>query len=179
MNATQEEIWVPAAGFEGLYEISDQGRIRGLARVFIRKDGKSLRRGARLLKPGVSQRDGYLRTTLVNQDGKHLCVRVHVLVLESFVGPRPDGMAACHNNGDPSDNRPTNLRWDTVGENNADLVRHGTHWNASKTHCPQDHPYDETNTFHRRDGGRDCRTCLRAAKRRSYAKRKASQSRHE
>lgn len=51
---------------------------------------------------------------------------VHRLVLESFVGPCPDGMQACHNNGDPKDNRAENLRWDTPSNNQADRHSHGT-----------------------------------------------------
>jgi hypothetical protein len=33
---------------------------------------------------------------------------------------------------------------------------------AAKTHCPQGHPYDETNTYIDTDGGRRCRECARA-----------------
>lgn len=54
-------------------------------------------------------------------------VFVHVLVLEVFVGPCPSGMEGCHANGDPSDNRLVNLRWDTHSANMRDAMRHGTH----------------------------------------------------
>lgn len=48
------------------------------------------------------------------------------LVLKAFVGPRPPGMEACHNDGDLANNRPSNLRWDTHAANLADRKRHGT-----------------------------------------------------
>lgn len=51
---------------------------------------------------------------------------VHSLVLEAFVGCRPRNMECCHANGDPSDNRLENLRWDTHKANGEDMVRHGT-----------------------------------------------------
>jgi hypothetical protein len=51
---------------------------------------------------------------------------IHVLVLTAFVGPRPTGLHACHNNGNSLDNHLTNLRWDTVRENALDRIRHGT-----------------------------------------------------
>jgi HNH endonuclease/Helix-turn-helix domain len=50
---------------------------------------------------------------------------VHQLVLEAFVGPRPLGTEACHNDGDTANNALINLRWDTSGENKRDEYRHG------------------------------------------------------
>jgi len=52
---------------------------------------------------------------------------IHRLVLETFVGPCPAGMEACHNNGVRTDNGLENLRWDTKSSNNKDAVQHGTH----------------------------------------------------
>lgn len=48
------------------------------------------------------------------------------IVLTAFIGTRPDGMQCCHNNGNPADNRLSNLRWDTQKNNLADRIRHGT-----------------------------------------------------
>ena len=53
--------------------------------------------------------------------------KVHRLVLMAFVGECPSGMIACHNNGNHSDNRLENLRWDTPKSNEADKLIHGTH----------------------------------------------------
>lgn len=53
--------------------------------------------------------------------------KVHRLVLENFIGPCPDGMEGCHNNGKAIDNRLTNLRWDTHVNNEADKLIHDTH----------------------------------------------------
>lgn len=50
--------------------------------------------------------------------------QVHRLVLEAFVGPCPAGMVGCHNNGDHTDNRLENLRWDTPSANNLDRIAH-------------------------------------------------------
>lgn len=51
---------------------------------------------------------------------------VHRLVLECFVGPCPEGMEACHADGDITNNTLSNLRWCTSSENSADSVAHGT-----------------------------------------------------
>jgi hypothetical protein len=51
---------------------------------------------------------------------------VHRIVLATFVGPCPDGYEACHNDGDPTNNNLSNLRWDTHRSNVDDTKRHGT-----------------------------------------------------
>jgi hypothetical protein len=51
---------------------------------------------------------------------------IHRLVLQAFVGPCPDGMVCCHNDGDPANNQVGNLRWDTYQSNSDDMLRHGT-----------------------------------------------------
>jgi hypothetical protein len=53
-----------------------------------------------------------------------LRVRVHTLVLTAFVGPRQDGMEACHNDGNPLNNRLVNLRWGTRADNMRDMIAH-------------------------------------------------------
>jgi uncharacterized protein (DUF433 family) len=70
-------------------------------------------------------RKGYMCVTLVN-NRRHFCLPIHRTVLEVFVGPRPDGMWACHNNGQKTDNRLDNLRWDTPSGNTSDMFIHGT-----------------------------------------------------
>ena len=56
----------------------------------------------------------------------------------------------------------TNLTWGTHAENQADQVEHGTRANASKTHCPNGHAYDDENTYaYPGRSKRGCRTCRR------------------
>lgn len=54
------------------------------------------------------------------------------MVLEAFTGPAPEGSLCRHLNGDPSDNRPSNLAWGTPAENNADMVAHGRSTRGTK-----------------------------------------------
>lgn len=85
----------------------------------------SNRRGRwKALKPGTAK-SGYQVVVLCN-DVEQKSVNVHRLVLEAFVGPCPDGMECCHNDGDRSNNGLDNLRWDTHSENCQDASRHGT-----------------------------------------------------
>jgi hypothetical protein len=61
------------------------------------------------------------------KDGKRRPgIKVHRLVLEVFVGPRPEGLECCHWDGNRKNNRLENLRWDTRASNEADARRHGT-----------------------------------------------------
>ncbi len=62
----------------------------------------------------------------LSRDGNVIAFRVHRLVLEAFVGLRPDGLECCHEDGDKTNNRLGNLRWDTKLANAADKKRHGT-----------------------------------------------------
>lgn len=58
---------------------------------------------------------------------------------------------------------PSHLRLITHRENT--LCGIGiTARNATVTHCPQGHPYDLFNTYHRPDGGRECKICMRIRK---------------
>ncbi len=66
----------------------------------------------------------YHRVYLEDPTGKNVKVYVHSAVLEAWVGPRPKGMHACHNNGKPEQNFLQNLRWDTPKGNVADIPKH-------------------------------------------------------
>lgn len=159
------EKWLPVPGYEGIYEVSDLGRVRSLDRL----DSLGRLRPGLELRPRVD-RGGYL---LIHAGGKpRRTLRVHRLVLLAFVGPPPEGAdEALHGDGDPSNNALPNLRWGTRAENAADCLLHGTHHAASKTHCPSGHPYDDDNTyFYPRTNHRECRACKRAHNRARYAR---------
>lgn len=89
---------------------------------------------------------------------------IHHLVLEAFVGPRPEGMEALHYDDDPTNNVLWNLRWGTPSENHFDRVRNGRNWNANKTHCPRGHELATPNLVASvaRIGRRTCLACARA-----------------
>lgn len=80
----------------------------------------------RKLKPQVDKLGRHHYCLKVNQT-RHTRY-AHQLVLETFIGPRPKGMVTCHNNGNASDNRLENLRWDTQSANIYDSIKHGTYF---------------------------------------------------
>lgn len=166
------ERWLPVPGYEGYYDVSDLGRVRSLDRVVPHGRGAVKRLRGRLLKPRFDS-DGRQVVTLYG-DGKRLTVRVYVLVLEAFVGPRPPGFDCCHYDGDESNDRLSNLRWDTRSANRLDSVRHGTHQGVVKTACPRGHRLVEPNLTAQSlsKGRRTCLACTRAHNRLFYAKRR-------
>lgn len=153
----QAERWLAVPGYEGIYEVSDIGRVRSLAKI----DAQGARRKQRLFKPSKMDAWGHLGVTF-RQGGRRESRYVHRLVLEAFVGPCPPGMEGCHWNDVKDDNRLTNLRWGTKSENRLDCVRNGTDPNARKTHCLRGHPFSEENTRLYK-GGRHCLSCQRIA----------------
>jgi len=83
------------------------------------------------LKPKIDRTTGYLSVNFWESNKKRTLL-LHSLMLEVFIGPRPDGMQACHNDGDKSNSAIENLRWDTRQGNEADKVKHRTKLTGSK-----------------------------------------------
>lgn len=119
------EIWVPVAGHEGEYEVSNLGRVRSLDRqVWMAASSRceshwhSCR--GRVLRPGRMNKFGHLSVAL----GKGNSRCVHALVA-AFHGPRPEAMDVCHRDGDATNNAADNLYYGTRSDNNRDMVFHG------------------------------------------------------
>lgn len=159
------EQWKPVPGYEGSYEVSDQGRVRSLDRLVPGKDGRVTRFHGRVLKPWENQ-VGHKYVQLGRKDKRI----VHRLVLETFVGPCPEGMEACHWNDVPGDNRLENLRWDTRRANSLDRQRNGIDYQLNKTHCKWGHEFSPENTFISKRGSRVCRACRLQKKREENAR---------
>jgi hypothetical protein len=119
------EIWKDVVGWEGLYQVSDLGRVRSLDRTDTRGflwRGKVLSLALSGLGPSSKQyyKVGMSRGSKVTQR------RAHILVLEAFRGARPGGTEARHLDGNAHNNLLTNLVWGTPSENGRDRVCHGT-----------------------------------------------------
>ena len=96
------EIWKDVQGYEGLYQVSNLGRVKGLKRSKIRKL--------------CNDRGGYLCVSLKKQ-GKAKNFKVHRLVAVAFI-PNPENKPEVdHINAIKTDNNINNLRWVTAKEN--------------------------------------------------------------
>lgn len=141
------EVWIDVAGYEGLYQVSNKGRVLSLTREGL------------ILSPATSPA-GYLRVSLHKQ-GKGKSVSIHRLVIENFVGPQPFEKAVTrHLDGNPANNSVENLKWGTQKENCADRIHHGRFDNLHLNQCKSGHEFTPDNTYINPSRGvRQCRIC--------------------
>lgn len=118
MTAKMED-WRPVAGYGGDYYVSDFGNVL------------SYKRGNPHELSKIKSSNGYFAVGLC-LNGVQKMTPIHTLVLETFVSPRPEGMHACHNDGNKENNCLSNLRWDTRSGNMMDRVDHNTDLRGQK-----------------------------------------------
>ena len=106
------EEWRDIPGYEGLYQVSNTGKVRSAHHKRIRE-----------LKP-TPQSGGYLLVSLCKNHARK-GESIHTLVALAFLGPRLAGMAINHKNGNKADNRDTNLEYVTYKENIHHAMRLG------------------------------------------------------
>ncbi len=107
------EIWKDIKGWEGVYQISNHGRLRSFKKE----------PGGRILSIKNAKGD-YLAVILQNKTRKRH-VRIHVLVAEAFIPRPPDKKEVNHKDGNKQNNKVSNLEWVTPSEN----VRHAVKMN--------------------------------------------------
>ena len=117
----EKEIWKDINGFEGIYQVSNLGRIKSLSRTFWNssKGGYWCNWPERILDGGlVGTFVKYKYVVLCNNNFRKKCL-VHKLVFENFVQNVPKGMTIDHIDGNPLNNKLNNLQLVTHSENNA------------------------------------------------------------
>lgn len=152
------EQWLPITGWEGLYEVSDKGQVKSLARTD--RLGRPIHE--RILKQKLAGSSGRRYAVQLHRNGTTTQVYVHTLMLEAFIGPRPNGWIACHKDDTPR-NDLSNLRWDSYSGNAFDQVKNGNHAKARRTHCKRaGHELTTENVYiHPSTKARMCRKCIR------------------
>lgn len=128
-RAIVDEEWRPVVGWEGVYEVSDAGRVRR-----IKESGKGRPPVPYIIKPEIN--NGYLKVTL-KYNGRKGKMWVHRAVAFAFLGKPPPGHEVAHGDGIGVNCHLSNLRWATKSENSLDRRKHGTvpwgtrhHWST-------------------------------------------------
>ncbi len=118
MADMSKEIWKDVAGFEGYYEVSNLGRVRGVERTITAtiKGRKVPRRIPQRLRPQQKRGNGYLFVALC-KDGKKHMMSTHRLVADAFI-PNPEKLPMVnHIDEDKTNNCVDNLEWCTPSYN--------------------------------------------------------------
>lgn len=105
----QIEIWKPVVGYEGLYEVSDCGRLKRVAAARGTKIGH-------VLNPSKDNK-GYFRTRLTDEHGRSKSFRVHRLVAEAFHQNQNKCREVNHKDTNKQNNSASNLEWCTGIQN--------------------------------------------------------------
>lgn len=112
-----EEIWKPVVNFEGYYEVSNLGHIKRL-------DSGEFRIAVPV--------NGYLTVQLWRQGKRHNRY-IHLMVLEAFIGPKPEGLEGRHLDSNKDNCRSDNLAWGTSAQNSIDTLVNGNNKQAKLT----------------------------------------------
>ena len=111
-----KEIWKPIKSFEGLYEISNLGRVKSLKRIVKRNKNHDMFVSEKIIKNMIANTGYYYVTLSLNNKKTHL--RIHRLVSEHFLYKVPNKDFINHIDGNKLNNKVTNLEWCTISENN-------------------------------------------------------------
>ncbi len=114
-DSTAPEEWRAVVGYEGWYEVSDRGRVRRVA------PGPRTRPGFVLKPQRLKAKPGYWGVRLWNGTGRGVTKKIHLLMADAFLPPKPSPLHEInHRDLDSWNNLLTNLEWMLHGDN----VRH-------------------------------------------------------
>lgn len=119
------EIWKDIAGYEGLYQVSNLGRIKSLERYVKHNYGGLKKVSERILKPDIDRREYKCSTIRLCKEGTCTKFIIARIVALHFI-PNPYSYPkVLHSNDDPTNNSVENLYWGTSAMNTQDMIKKG------------------------------------------------------
>lgn len=115
----KKEIWKSVKGYEGLYSVSNTGKVKSESRTRNRSNryaGFTYRTKEKILNPVLKKGTGYIQYSLY-KNGQQKLALVHILVAQSFIKNPESKPQVNHKNGIRTDNSVENLEWCTPSEN--------------------------------------------------------------
>lgn len=119
----EDEVWKDVVGYEGLYMISDKGRVLSCKKSIIRNNGRPTNFPEKIMKPMINHK-GYEIIDL-RKKGSRKCGFVHRLVAKAFLDNNGNKPQVNHKNGIKTDNNLNNLEWVTNQENMTHAFENG------------------------------------------------------
>ena len=121
-----DEEWRDVVGYEGLYQVSNLGRVKSLSRRIVYKDGREYNYPSKVMK-NQKVSTGYRSVTLYRVNGKKQYY-VHRLVAETFI-PNPNNLIDVnHKDGCKTNNILSNLEWCSRSDNQKHAYKNGLNW---------------------------------------------------
>ncbi len=120
-----KEIWKDIEGYEGLYQVSNLGRVKSLERLVTPRPGVAYTRPEQIIKHNYGSKiKGYPNLNLC-RDGRVVNALIHRLVAQAFI-PNPDNKRCInHIDGDKNNFKISNIEWVTHSENTKHAFRTG------------------------------------------------------
>ena len=118
------EIWKDIEGYEGLYQVSNLGRVKSLDRTITRSDGVKIKIKGKIRTFSKSHK-GYLYLSLTDVNKKRKTFKVHRLVAMAFVQNPDNKPQVNHIDGNKLNNKAENLEWVTNSENQLHALENG------------------------------------------------------
>lgn len=103
-----KEIWKDIKGYEGMYQVSSEGRVKSLERIITDKNGRKLTMHGKIIKTRWLSRNNYLKVDLC-RNGHYKEHYVHQLVANAFIPNQDYDFQVRHKNKNKRDNRVENL----------------------------------------------------------------------
>ena len=105
INSLSKEIWRDVVGYEGLYQVSNLGRVKSLPKYHYKYE--------KLLHPTVKKRDGRVSVMLSKPTSKRKRISIHRLVAMAFLDNPHNYPEINHKDENPQNNCVDNLEWCT------------------------------------------------------------------